>query len=383
MKIIYLANVRMPTEKAHGYQIVRTAAAMVDQGAQVELVVPKRRNPRLGSTNVFTYYGVSTKFPIRWLPSLDLIRGEMNRFIGPLAFWIQTLTFARSVRKYLRTATADWIYGRDELLLDQIADLPEDARLAVELHALPSARYAKLLGRADRVVVITQAIMNGLIAQGVDARKILVAPDAVELDEFSRLPEKSVARALLGWKSEHKIALYVGGPYPWKGVFRLAEASRKLPEPWRVVFVGGQGRDLKPLENMVQDDERKRAQVIPHQERRKIPIYYAAADVLVVPNSPETDRSRLYTSPLKLFEYLAAGRPIVASDLPSIREVVSEREVIFINPSSTPAIVEGILEAGEKDQSARVAAAKELVKSYTWAGRAKIILTALAPLSKR
>ncbi|MDO8560321.1 MAG: glycosyltransferase [bacterium] len=379
MKIAYIANIRLPTEKAHGYQIMRTCAALAAQGAEVTLVVPARRNP-LGKTDPFTYYGIAQRFPIVRLPVVDLV-GVARRLVGPLGFWIESFTFARAVKTFLRVHAADWVYSRDELILKTLG--PIHRMVAAELHALPNAKhYTQLLQRLDCIIVITRAIKEGLEKWGIVAEKIVVASDAVELDEFSRLPEKAAARAQLGWNPQHKIALYAGHPYPWKGVFRLAEASRLLPEPWRVVFVGGQGNYLKPLQNKVMDDPSKRAQVIPHQERNKLPAYYAAADVLVVPNSPETDRSRLYTSPLKLFEYLAAGRPIVASDLPSIREVVSEREVIFVNPSSFQSIADGIRHAGEEDQSARVAAAKKLAERYTWDGRATTILAALNALPK-
>lgn len=378
MKIIYLANVRLPTEKAHGYQIVRTAAAMVAAGAEVELVVPKRRNPKLGGEDVFAHYGVTQQFPIRWLPNLDLIRGKMNRFIGPLAFWVQTWTFARSVKKYLRTAQADWIYGRDELLLDQLQELPAGARLAVELHALPSGRYAKLLQRADRIIVITRAIKDGLVGQGIGAEKIAVAPDAVDVDLFSNSLTTHAARKKIPEPlPDKKLAMYVGHAYVWKGVMTLAEASLHLGSDWHVIIVGGIPDDLKPLGELKLRYPDLHVTLIPHKHRRLIPSYMAAADVLVLPNSATTDRSRLYTSPLKLFEYLAAGRPIVASDLPSIREVVSEREVIFVKPDDPQDLARGIREAVEQPQEARVAAAGTLAKKYTWETRARSILARL------
>lgn len=377
MKIIYLANVRMPTEKAHGYQIVRTAAAMVGLGAQVELVVPKRRNPNLGDQDVFAYYGVTSKFPVRRLPSLDLIRGNLHRFIGPLAFWLQTWTFARSVKKYLRTASADWIYGRDELVLNQLQELPAGARLAVELHALPSGRYAKLLQRADRIIVITRAIKDGLVGQGITAAKIFVAADAVDLAAYAGLLDKNMARTQLGLSASEHRAVYTGHPYAWKGVYALAEASRYLTNGWRVQLVGGVAGDLTPLRRFVQAQRLDRVEILPHQSRPDLLQYVAAADVVVLPNSAKTEISRLYTSPLKLFEYLAAGRPIVASDLPSIREVVSEREVIFVKPDDPQDLARGIRQAVEQPQEDRVAAARALVKKYTWEVRARSILARL------
>lgn len=382
MKILYFANIRLPTEKVHGYQIIGTCAALKQQGVDVELVVADRRNPTLSGRDPFAYYGVSPRFPVHRLPCLDLIGTPWHRVLGPVAFWLQTATFAKSVRNFLVAKDADWVYCRDELVLKVLGPIRQ--RFAVELHALPKPKYRALLRRADRIIVITQAIKDGLIKQGLTGEKIIVAPDAADLPHFSDLPSRDTARAQLGWSTSRKIAVYTGHPYPWKGVFRLAEASKLLLDDWRVVMVGGSPNDLKPLQNYVANDkELQGVQLISHQERKYLPLYRAAADVLVIPNTPESDRSRLYTSPMKLFEYLAAGRPIVASDLPSIREVVSEREVIFVKPDDPKDLARGIREAGESDQAARVSAALALAKRYTWEARAKTIFDFLSALPKR
>ncbi len=385
MRLIYIANIRLPTEKAHGYQIMRTCAELVRQGVDVELVVPKRRNPSLGHVDPYTYYGVSPQFPVRRLPTLD-VTGRWQRWIGPVGFWIQSATFAWSVRRYLKTVAADWVYGRDELTLALVRPLRQ--RIVLELHALPQSKYRGLLSRVAAIVVISHGIRDALLAQGIPEKKIIVAPDAVDLTAFAHLPSAATCRQTVGLPADKKIALYVGHLYSWKGVFTLAEAARPLSSEWLVVFVGGMAEDAERLKQFVAS--RQSAQggsasggwanvhVVPHQPRDRVPAWLGAADVLVIPNSAQTDRSRLYTSPLKLFEYLAAGRPIVASDLPSIREIVSEREVIFVKPDDPHDLARGIRQAGESDQSSRVAAALQLAERYTWEARGRQIIEHLA-----
>lgn len=371
MRLIYLANIRLPTEKAHGYQIMRTCAELVRQGVDVELVVPKRRNLSLGNEDPFAYYGVSPQFPIRQLPTLDLT-GRFQGWIGPVGFWIQSATFAWSARRYLNHAETEWVYCRDELTLALLGSLRQ--RLAVELHALSKPKYRRLLARAAAIVVINQAIRNALVKQGIAGEKIVVAPDAVDVAAFANVPPPASCRKNVGLPPDKKIALYAGHLYQWKGVFTLAEAAGHLPPDWLVVFVGGVPSDISALNQFAAIKKIHNVQIEPHQPHDRVPLWLGAADVLVLPNSATTDRSRLYTSPLKLFEYLAAGQPIVASDLPSIHEIVSEREVIFVKPDDPPDLARGIREAGERDQSARIQQAQKFARKYSWEERVKRLL---------
>ena len=113
MEIIYIANIRLPTEKAHGHQIMETCQALAATGAHVELWVPWRRNPLRGDP--FAFYNVSRNFTVRRLPAIDLVwLGWAER----LAFMLETVSFTLSTRLRLwfvpRTAI---LYGRDEYVL--------------------------------------------------------------------------------------------------------------------------------------------------------------------------------------------------------------------------------------------------------------------------
>ena len=108
-----------------------------------------------------------------------------------------------------------------------------------------------------------------------------------------------------------------------------------------------------------------------------MPLYQAAADVLVLPNTAQAAISREHTSPLKLFEYMAAGRPIVASDLPSLREVLRHGDNAWLmQPDDPAALAQGIQHLlAEPALAARLAAqAQEEVQAYTWEQRAANIL---------
>ncbi|MDD5110217.1 MAG: glycosyltransferase [Patescibacteria group bacterium] len=374
MKLIYLANIRLPTEKAHGYQIMQTCAEFARQGVDVTLVVPERKNITLQGADAFAYYGIKQKFPIVRLPVVDWV-GKWRTVVGPLGFWIETWTFANAAKNYLRKNISDWVYSRDELVLKLIGKLRRP--VAVELHALPTAKYQPVLSRSKIIVVISRAISEALALQGVDRGKIVVAPDAVQVESFGALPSREECRKIVSLDAKRKIVVYAGHLYPWKGAYTLVEASAHLPPEWVTVLVGGTADDQAKLHAFARRQNVSQVKMVGHHPRQRVPYYLGAADVLVIPNSGKTDRSRLYTSPLKLFEYLVAGRPIVASDLPSIREIVSEREVIFVKPDDPKDLARGIREAGELDQTARVGAAKILARQHTWENRAKVIIGSL------
>ena len=101
-----------------------------------------------------------------------------------------------------------------------------------------------------------------------------------------------------------------------------------------------------------------------------------AADALVLPNKKEEKISELYTSPLKLFEYMASGRPIIASDLPSLREVLDENSAVFFESGDSSQLAESIKNILNNENLGRSISSRafEKVKNHTWENRAKKIL---------
>ena len=111
----------------------------------------------------------------------------------------------------------------------------------------------------------------------------------------------------------------------------------------------------------------------PHQ---KIPLYLKAADVLVLPNKKGESISEKYTSPLKLFEYMVSQRPIVASNLPSIREILNENNAILFEPNNFKSLALGIKKLIQnKDLAEHLANQAWLeAQKYTWSTRTKKII---------
>ena len=103
-------------------------------------------------------------------------------------------------------------------------------------------------------------------------------------------------------------------------------------------------------------------------------MFIKSADVLLLPNIPSTQESTFYTSPIKMFEYMASGVPIVASDLPSIREILNDRNAVLVKAGDASDLLRGITQALNDEKNKFGMQAKKDVQQYTWLARAQNIL---------
>lgn len=363
MKIAYIANIRLPTEKAHGLQIMKTCEAFTAAGNDVELFVTDRATPI--EEDAFTFYGVKTKFPILRLHVPNTVD------FGRIGFWFETFMFARASLHLVREKSYDILYGRDEIVLAHLGERTT-TRIVWETHTGANNHCTRfLLKRAALVVAITQGLKDFYVGLGAEREKIVVAHDAVDLADFEHPETQREARERLGLPQNKKVALYIGRLDGWKGSATFLEASTLLRERTFAV-IGGEKEQVDSLRVRYPG-----VQFLGYRPYRQIADNQAAADVLVLPNTGRDAISARFTSPLKLFTYMASGKPLVASDLPSIREVVDERSAYLVRPDDPRALADGIATAFEDPAApAKAARAREKVALYTWSERAQKILRA-------
>jgi glycosyltransferase involved in cell wall biosynthesis len=126
-----------------------------------------------------------------------------------------------------------------------------------------------------------------------------------------------------------------GHLYAGRGADLFLALATEFPQA-SFVWVGGQTEDIETWKSRAQSDNVTFTGFIPNQD---LPLYQSAADVLLMPyshsimGSSGTADSTSVASPMKMFEYMAAGRAIVTSDLPVIREVLNEKNAVFCEPS--------------------------------------------------
>lgn len=369
-RVEYVANIRLPTEKAHGIQIMKMCEAFAEAGVQVDLVVPYRCNAL--PEDPFAFYGVKRMFTVVQLFSIDLVR------YGRIGFLLQSLTFLFAVLRRARAvktrAESTVYYSRDEMFVYALALF--GMRVVWEAHRGADNLFIRsLIRRNVAIVCISQGLCNKYRSLG--ARTILVAPDGVDLTQFRITASRVEARAKLGLPKDATLIVYTGHLYAWKGANTLAQAASKLDAMITVMIVGGTVTDVRGFQETYGGI--KNLVICGNKPHDEIPWYLRAADIVVIPNSAKEDMSRLYTSPMKLFEYMASGTPIIASDLPSIREVLSNSTAAFFTPDdsdSLAAVIESVL-LDPGGRARRSAQAQSDILRYSWSHRARSILAAI------
>ncbi len=365
MRIAYIQNARIPTEKAHGYQIMKTCEALVEAGTQVQLFVAERRNSI--SQNAFEFYQVPKVFDLFRLPVVDVM--DVIKPLNALAYPLERASFIRSVkRSRLALLASDIWYTRDLSIAEVLMEMENARPIFVELHDA-DARLDEIASRVNGWVVISEGLKKLLIEKGVPSDKIMVAHDGFDPAVFGDLPNRAEARQKLGLKSDEFLLLYSGHLYPWKGVDSLAASFKNIPEGVRLLIVGGYPDDIARIKAAAGDTSR--VEFFGQKPREEIPAWLAAADAALLPTSAKFEIGKSYTSPLKLFEYLAAGLPILASDVPSSHEVLDESVATFFKSDDTEDFLKKLDELRARSWSAE--RSKEKVKPYRWSERGRVI----------
>ena len=371
MKILYLANIRLPTEKAHGAQVMHVCQAFVMAGAEVTLVIPKRINQI--KAEPFGYYNIERNFIIKKLPNLDLIL-----WIPKLGFWLQSFTFILSAFFYILTAQPEVIYSREEGILYFLSFFRSN--LFWEAHrGETSFLVRRLLKKCQGIITISQGLKGLYISLGRDANEIFVAHDGVDVKEFDVNISQQEARQKLSLPQDKKIAMYIGHFHEGKGAEILMQASRFLPADIKVAIIGGEDVEVETLKSVYPN-----VIFLGYHPYRELPMNQKAADVLVIPNSAKTEIFSSYTSPLKLFAHMASDRPIVATGVPALLEVLDENLAVLVKPDDPKDLADGIMKVvSDPALGKRLAsAARQEVQKYSWSKRAKNLISFIEPSAK-
>lgn len=332
---------------------------------------------------------------LRWLRNLP-----------DLPFLVYSEIFARRSRDLLAGHAPDFIYQRYSVLNYSGAQLARAFRCPFVLEyngsevwiarnwsaplffeGLANRIEGANLARADLVVVVSKALRDEVLTQGVSPERVLVNPNAVDPTRYHPGIDGGPVRRRLGLEGRLVIG-FIGTFGPWHGAEVLAEAIRPvavhLPEA-HFLFIGDGSGMPRVREIIARDGVQGRASLVGLIPQDEAPNYLAACDILMSPHVPNPDGTPFFGSPTKLFEYMAMGKGIVASDLEQIGEVLSHGKTAWLVPPGNPgALAEGICTLARDADLRRAlgdAAREEVVRHYTWVAHVERLLEKMIELN--
>lgn len=257
-------------------------------------------------------------------------------------------------------------------------------RLIVEVHTTVKSKTVRraLLRQTDLFVFLTEGLHARTLAGVLPHPTSVVLGNAVDVKRFEVVQSKEEIRAQLSLPVQATLIGYVGRFRPGgidKGVEFIVSSLALLPSTVHAVLVGGTLQEMEDISRLAAEHNVS-TRVHMHKRVDDVERWCAACDILAyVPGELHTNFLQYETSPMKLFEYMAARRPIIVTDAPTVRSIVSEREAHIITSGDQGAFVKTIeyIVAHPEDSEARAHAAAEKVRTLTWHARAKTILTSI------
>ncbi len=379
MRVCYIAKSSIPSPHANAIQVMKMCAAFAACGAQTELILPFRPGDWWRSArqrmDVWTWYAVPRSFRVTRVPYLYPGRA-LHRRSGGLAYGLAAALYVTRRRPDLAYTrhpwAAHWLARWGQPVVFEAHDPPLEMAHPAFLRLLAQARSASSL---RGIVAISQGAADAYLVAGFPAAKILVEHDGVDLDRFTSVPAKDDARTQLGLPRERTIVGHVGHLYQGRGAELLLECAACLPEVL-FVFVGGVPADVARCQALSAALGLGNVRFVGLVPNATVPAYLAAADALVMPYTSSTP-TVTSMSPLKMFEYMAAGRPIVASDFPALREVLChERNAILVEPDRAETLLAGLGRVlSDRPLAERIAQqAQRDVAPHSWPNRAMRLL---------
>lgn len=354
--------------RARGIQAVNSVAALANTGVQIDFsYVPAGVDP-------FSYYGIAlpcnvTRVPLSRSLPWPLVRMHSNRLYAMRLNHRFDLAQVPVMVRHLKLAA--WL-----------ADHPKKPQFLYEAHEVfadtatkeNSAKRFKeellVMHGAAAIVANSVATARRLVELYGHARILETIPNGVT--RLDVLPDKD-------WAKAGKHIIYAGSLFPWKGAADLVAAASRLPG-CEIEIVGGESSRIRELQRLATNTGAvlRFSGQVPHSQAMRSMLH---ACIAVLPNRQEIDST--FTSPIKLFEYMAAGCAIVASDIPAMREILDEEQAMWTIPGDPQSIAAAIATLAKDPERARRLGEKVRKKSgqFTWESRAARVNAVLTQMS--
>jgi len=368
VRIAVISTSRIPSRTANSIQVMKVCNAFCDLQHEIRLWVPGSK-PHVDWNDLALMYGIQNKFPVHWLRSPRFLRRYDFAMCAVIAGWRWN-------------ADLYYIWPLQAAAIASASNLPT----ALEMHDRPRGRFGPRLFRwflrargASRLLPITETLRKWLSVT-YDTELVepftVISPMGVNLRRYEDFPEPEQARSQLNLPEKFTVG-YTGHLYPGRGLDLLYELAIRNPEI-QFLWVGGEPEAIQNWRVRMVEERVNNIHIQGFVPNEELPLYQAACEVLAMPYEQKVSISSggdtaAFASPMKTFEYLAAGRVIFSSDLPVLMEVLNPSNAVIL-PIQNVNAWDNALKEISKDPSKRSSLgqrAKEDVLKYSWLERAK------------
>lgn len=393
----YVVNLRIPNEFAIGLYVVRVAEAVAKLGYPSHFLCPDKTQPDyFPFFDIWKYYHVKKDyfhlkkfriFEFYHLPSwLEFFFKHLRHQVITWGFTLQTLLYLlRHQIEIIETME------REVIVLLRLVFWYRP-KVIYDIHIGPKTWYERFFDwlmrpRVDLFMSNCQHFKEYYFKKGIDPKKIIVSANGFSPADYSSLPNAKKLRKKLRLPADKFIIGYTGRLETFgveKGVQDMLKAAvslKKKKVPIAVVAVGGPENLVKKYRKLAKrwglnPDE---AVIKPHIEPYKVAQYiktFNAACMLY----PNVDHYHSKMSPIKTLEYMAAVKPIIASNLPSIKQILNTKRAYLIVTGNQRALKKAIFSIWKNPKKARKKAenAHQFVQQFSWEKRQKKIFAKLA-----
>ena len=373
MKILYISKSIIPSRTANSIHVMKMCQALSDNGHDVVLLAPNLKKQYENSVyNIYDYYGVKKNFLIKKIWHPDFKGGALLYLLGIFYYLVANKNFQLVYGRFLHGCYIATLLKNTVIFeTHENVSTMKNHRLIIFKKLIKSKYFKKL-------IVISQALKNIYLRNGyLNSEKIQVAHDGA--DEVLDLNSKI---KLKGDETTLKVG-YVGHLYQGRGIELIIKCAKQMHD---VTFhvVGGTYEDINKWKNYLKKLNLTNIFFYGFVPPNETVNYRNAFDILLalyekqvsVSGFNDTGNTSEFMSPLKVFEYMAHKKAIIASDLPVLREVLNSKNSILIKPEDIDDLVKAISIFRKKEYREKLGAnALKDFKKYSWKHRAESLMS--------
>lgn len=331
MKIAVIAAVDMPSTKANSVQVMKTCQALIQLGHTVLLFLPTAAGRAMlddrEADTLRQQYGLSS------LPEIAFIQAKPGWKRYDFAW-----KAVEAAQKWGAEMVETWLLQAAVLAPVRIG------RVLLELHGPPEGLIGPWLFRlflrlpGEKSLLLITHGLNHILEESygrLDRVRPIVFPNGVDLERYKP------AEVIIKEPSAPVQVVYTGHLYEGRGMQLMADLARNFPM-LQFTWIGGHEADVSLWRRRLESDGLTNVELTGFIPNAELPRYQSSADILLMPyekiiRGSSGGNSAAYCSPMKMFEYMASARAIIASDLPVLREILNENNSILCPPEDLDA----------------------------------------------